>query len=87
MFKIPVSIKAITAAATAFVLNEVGSLTHVALSQGVTALIASAIGLAIAWAVPEGVGYIDAWLSKEGLPAVIDIEASTKPPVASAPKA
>lgn len=79
MFNIPISIKAATAAVTAFVFNVIGSDLHVGLSNGVKELIASALALGIAFAIPEGAAYINKWLKDRNIPADIDVTSVRKP--------
>jgi hypothetical protein len=79
MFNIPISVKALTTAATAFVFNAAATYLHVGLSGDVKALIASGIALGIGWAVPEGAAYINKWLSDRHIPADIDVEAAKRP--------
>lgn len=74
MFNLPISVKALTASVVAVAINYLQNLLHVSASDSVKGLIAGAIGLGIAWVVPEGAKYVNHWLNDHSIPASIVVE-------------
>ena len=75
VFHLPVSVKALTTAAVAFIVGTVEPQIGIHVSQSLNDLIASDLGLVVGFCVPEGAKFIDYYLSKNGIPAEIDAKA------------
>lgn len=72
VFRIPVSVKAVTTALVAFIVGTVEPQIGINVSQSLNTLIASGLGLLVGFVVPEGAKFIDYWLKSRGIPAEID---------------
>lgn len=71
---VPVSIKAATSFIVAAVVGGLGKLGIIDVDPAVLTWIGAGVGLLCSWAIPEGARFVDYWLSKNGIPAEIDVE-------------